>query len=256
VTFAVRLTCQLTIPPSLPSGLRLSSPTPSSRTHDQLGSSRVTPHLPGTAHPCPSRSALAHSFAFPTMSLSLHRRVSAARHASSPHPHVPVRYAGARATLTCALSPYAALELLGHLCSCARPRPYTHTQALCLLHVRPCHMTNALSRRLRLVTTLGLFTSHLSRSRRVLPFALKKLSLSLLSSIRNSHLHILLLRPAPTRVRVHPWPVHYACDATTPARLPHCLASRALASPVVWTSLGLLPRWVPGPTTRWAPGTT
>jgi hypothetical protein len=25
---------------------------------------------------------------------------------------------------------------------------------------------------------------------------------------------------------------------------------------VVWTSLGLLPRWVPGPTTRWAPGTT
>jgi hypothetical protein len=107
------------------------------------------------------------------MSLPLHRRVSAARHASSPHPHAPVRYAGARATLTCALSPYAALELLGHLCSCARPRPCTHTQALRLLHVRPCHMTNALSRRLRPVTTLGLFTSHLSRSQRVLPFPLK-----------------------------------------------------------------------------------
>jgi hypothetical protein len=26
--------------------------------------------------------------------------------------------------------------------------------------------------------------------------------------------------------------------------------------PVVWTSLGPLPRWVPGPTTRWAPVTT
>jgi hypothetical protein len=25
---------------------------------------------------------------------------------------------------------------------------------------------------------------------------------------------------------------------------------------VVWTSLGPLPRWVPGPTTWWAPGTT
>jgi hypothetical protein len=25
---------------------------------------------------------------------------------------------------------------------------------------------------------------------------------------------------------------------------------------VVWTSLGPLPRWVPEPTTRWAPGTT
>jgi hypothetical protein len=25
---------------------------------------------------------------------------------------------------------------------------------------------------------------------------------------------------------------------------------------VVWTSLGPLPRWVPGLTTRWAPGTT
>jgi hypothetical protein len=26
--------------------------------------------------------------------------------------------------------------------------------------------------------------------------------------------------------------------------------------PVIWTSLGPLPRWVPGPTTRWALGTT
>jgi hypothetical protein len=25
---------------------------------------------------------------------------------------------------------------------------------------------------------------------------------------------------------------------------------------IVWTSLGPLPRWVPEPTTRWAPGTT
>jgi hypothetical protein len=25
---------------------------------------------------------------------------------------------------------------------------------------------------------------------------------------------------------------------------------------VVWTSLGPLPRWIPGPTTRWAPRTT
>jgi hypothetical protein len=28
------------------------------------------------------------------------------------------------------------------------------------------------------------------------------------------------------------------------------------AASVVWTSLGSLPRWVPGPTTWWAPGTT
>jgi hypothetical protein len=28
------------------------------------------------------------------------------------------------------------------------------------------------------------------------------------------------------------------------------------AKSVVWTSLGPLPRWVPGPTTRWAPETT
>jgi hypothetical protein len=28
------------------------------------------------------------------------------------------------------------------------------------------------------------------------------------------------------------------------------------ATSVVWTSLGPLPRWVPEPTTRWAPGTT
>jgi hypothetical protein len=28
------------------------------------------------------------------------------------------------------------------------------------------------------------------------------------------------------------------------------------AAAVVWTSLGPLPRWVPRPTTRWAPGTT
>jgi hypothetical protein len=32
--------------------------------------------------------------------------------------------------------------------------------------------------------------------------------------------------------------------------------SAATASGVVWTSLGPLPRWVPGPTTRWALGTT
>jgi hypothetical protein len=30
----------------------------------------------------------------------------------------------------------------------------------------------------------------------------------------------------------------------------------AVAAAVVWTSLGPLPRWVPGPTTRWAPETT
>jgi hypothetical protein len=29
-----------------------------------------------------------------------------------------------------------------------------------------------------------------------------------------------------------------------------------VTTPVVWTSLGPLPRWVLGPTTRWAPGTT
>jgi hypothetical protein len=33
------------------------------------------------------------------------------------------------------------------------------------------------------------------------------------------------------------------------------VASVAVVS-VVWTSLGPLPRWVPGPTTRWAPMTT
>jgi hypothetical protein len=108
---------------------------------------------------------------------------------SSPCSHAPVRYASARATLTCALSSYAALALLGHLCSCASPRLYTHTQALRLLHIRPCLMTNALSRRLRPVTALGLFRSHLSRAWRVLPFSSQKLSLSLLSSFRNSHLH-------------------------------------------------------------------
>jgi hypothetical protein len=31
---------------------------------------------------------------------------------------------------------------------------------------------------------------------------------------------------------------------------------RAIVLGVVWTSLGPLPRWVPGPTTRWALGTT
>jgi hypothetical protein len=175
----------------------------------------VTPHLPGTAHPCPSRSAHAHSSAFPAMSLPLHRHVSAARHASSPCSHAPVRYASARTTLTCALSPYAALALLGHLCSCASPRPYTHTQALRLLHIRPCLMTNALSRRLRPVTALGLFSSHLSCARRVLPFSSKKLSLSLLSSFRNSHLHH-LSSPAsvdscscpPVACTVHATPPH------------------------------------------------
>jgi hypothetical protein len=29
-----------------------------------------------------------------------------------------------------------------------------------------------------------------------------------------------------------------------------------LVTAVVWTSLGPLPRWVPGPTTRWASGIT
>jgi hypothetical protein len=37
-----------------------------------------------------------------------------------------------------------------------------------------------------------------------------------------------------------------------PERLTGLLGARA----VVWTSLGPLPRWVPGLTTRWAPGTT
>jgi hypothetical protein len=32
--------------------------------------------------------------------------------------------------------------------------------------------------------------------------------------------------------------------------------NRVTQVPVVWTSLGPLPRWVPAPTTRWAPGTT
>jgi hypothetical protein len=96
------------------------------------------PHLPNTAHPCPSRSAHEHSSAFLAMSLPLHRHVSASHHASSPHSHAPVRYAGARTILTCALSPYDALALLDHLCSCARPRPCTHTQALRLLHDSPC----------------------------------------------------------------------------------------------------------------------
>jgi hypothetical protein len=31
---------------------------------------------------------------------------------------------------------------------------------------------------------------------------------------------------------------------------------RRVGMVVVWTSLGSLPRWVPGPATRWAPGTT
>jgi hypothetical protein len=33
-------------------------------------------------------------------------------------------------------------------------------------------------------------------------------------------------------------------------------AGVAEAPAVVWTSLGPLPRWVPGPTTQWAPRTT
>jgi hypothetical protein len=211
VTFAVRLTCHLTIPLYLtPAGLRPSRPTPSSRTHDRLGSSRVTPHLPGTAHPCPSRSAHAHSSAFPAMSLPLHRHVSAARHASSPRSHAPVRYAGARATLTCALRPYDTLALLGHLCSCASPRPYTHTQALRLLHIRPCLMTNALSRRLHPVTALGLFTSHLSQKQPSPPSFFSGQCRLVFVSTRG---------------------LHCACDATVPARLPRCLASRVLASP-------------------------
>jgi hypothetical protein len=34
------------------------------------------------------------------------------------------------------------------------------------------------------------------------------------------------------------------------------LAGQPYFDRVVWTSLGPLPRWVPRPTTRWAPGTT
>jgi hypothetical protein len=40
--------------------------------------------------------------------------------------------------------------------------------------------------------------------------------------------------------------------APPPAAAHHASA----APPVVWTSLGPLPRWVPGPTTQWAPRTT
>jgi hypothetical protein len=35
-----------------------------------------------------------------------------------------------------------------------------------------------------------------------------------------------------------------------------CLARRLEQESVIWTSLCPLPRWVPEPTTRWAPGTT
>jgi hypothetical protein len=37
---------------------------------------------------------------------------------------------------------------------------------------------------------------------------------------------------------------------------PPSYSATATSSAVVWTSLGPLPRWVPGPTTRWAPRTT
>jgi hypothetical protein len=120
----------------------------------ELISSRALIRFPGHVASSPSTCERCTSRLEPTPSRAC------ALHRCSRHTHL------------CA-KPYAALQLLGHLCSGARPRPYTHTQALRLLHVRPCHMTNALSRRLRPVTTLGLFTSHLSRSRRVLPFPLK-----------------------------------------------------------------------------------
>jgi hypothetical protein len=37
---------------------------------------------------------------------------------------------------------------------------------------------------------------------------------------------------------------------------PKQLGQQLAAATVVWTSLGPLHRWVPGPTTRWAPETT
>jgi hypothetical protein len=89
-------------------------------------------------------------------------------------------------------------------------------------------MTNALSRRLHPVTALGLFTSHLSRAWGVLPFSSQKLSLSLLSSFRNSHLH----HPsslASADLCSCP-PVACTVHATPPHPLGFGLASRVLAS--------------------------
>jgi hypothetical protein len=52
----------------------------------------------------------------------------------------------------------------------------------------------------------------------------------------------------------------YAYLRVSPIRGLRRFNARGKLSPqfigVVWTSLGPLPRWVPGPTTRWASGTT
>jgi hypothetical protein len=50
------------------------------------------------------------------------------------------------------------------------------------------------------------------------------------------------------RIELHLW------RSTRPGLVPAMPAAHAPA--VVWTSLGPLPWWVPGPTTRWAPRTT
>jgi hypothetical protein len=109
VTFVGRLTYQLTFPLYLAaSRAPPSSPTPSSRTHDQLGPSHVTPHLPGS---------LAHMLArVRAYQLRAPNRVASSSStcerctsgplsplANTPRSHLPVRCAGARAACTRAL---------------------------------------------------------------------------------------------------------------------------------------------------------
>jgi hypothetical protein len=48
-------------------------------------------------------------------------------------------------------------------------------------------------------------------------------------------------------------PIYYVSEALSGSKL---FYSEMEKMAVVWTSLGPLPRWVPGPTTRWALGTT
>jgi hypothetical protein len=76
VMFAGRLTYQLTFPLYLAdSQAPPSSPTPSSRTYDQLGPSRVTPHLPSFSRTCSLVSEPVSSV-HPAVLLHLHRHAN------------------------------------------------------------------------------------------------------------------------------------------------------------------------------------
>jgi hypothetical protein len=109
VTFVGHLTYRLTFPLYLAtSQAPPSSPTPSSHTHDQLGPSRVTPHLPGSlthmlarVRACQLRAPNHVASSSSTCERCMLGPLSPL--ANTPRSHVPVRCAGARAACTHAL---------------------------------------------------------------------------------------------------------------------------------------------------------